>query len=452
MTQVYEFPMSPLLKEIVYGSYLLAKKDLHGYDDATRFVSITQQLFDELFLSFDKWPRVTVTGSKGKGSTSVLLSSILSASGEKVGLVISPHLRRFNERIRIDGKCVTNEDLEQAAEEIAPVVRSLISRIKPPEYIGPGGVVLALAAKLFIKYKVTAIVIEAGRGGEYDETRLVEGNISIITPVMLKHADKIGPGLSDIARTKTLITYPKSTIITAPQKPEVLRIIKSVANELSSPVLEVGKAIQITRSKQIKDSLYDLQGEGFTYKDIFVALAGAYQVENAAAAVLAARLLTQFGTSCTPEGVSQGLKQVRWSGRCQFLHDDPWIFLDGAINKISAEYVIDIIKVKSAKRITAVLSIHNEQDLEGVCSVLAGCVDSVILTSVHSDTLNWNKTVLLKNTKKYFKNSQYIPDVKEAFTLVQNTVKKDEGVVLLGHQSFVGEALSFWNIDTCRLW
>jgi dihydrofolate synthase/folylpolyglutamate synthase len=452
MDQLYEFPMSPLLKEVVYGSYLRAKQYLHGYDATTRFVSITQQLFDELAISFDKWPRVTVTGSKGKGSTAVLLASILSASGEKVGFVTSPHLRKFNERVRIDGKCVVDEDLEQAAEEIAPIVRSLIARIQPPQYIGPGGIVLALAAKLFIKHKVTAIVIEAGRGGEYDETRLVEGNISIITPVMLKHADKIGPELADIARTKTLITYPKSTIITAPQKPEVLHIIKSVASEISSSVLEVGKAIQITRSKQIKHSLYDLQGEGFTYKNIFVALAGSYQVENAAAAVLAARLLTQFGTSCTPEGISQGLKQVRWPGRCQFLRDDPWIFLDGAINKTSAEYVIDVIKEKSAKRITAVLAIHNEQDLEGVCSVLASCVDSVILTKVHSDSLNWNKTVLLKNTKKYFKNSIYIPDVREAFTLVQHTVKNDEGVVLLGHQSFVGEALSFWNIDTCRLW
>jgi dihydrofolate synthase / folylpolyglutamate synthase len=452
MHQTYEFPMSPLLKEIVYASYLRAKKDVQGYDADTRSVALTKKLLKTLGLSFDKWPRVTITGSKGKGSTAVLLASILSASGEKVGLVTSPHLRRFNERIKIDGQCVTDEELEQAVQEIEPAVRSLTAKIRPPKYIGPNGIVLALAAHLFKKYNVTAVVVEAGRGGEYDESRLVEGNISLITPIMLKHADKIGPGLVDIARTKTLITYPKSIIITALQKPEVLQVIKSVAGELSSSVLEVGKAIEIIEAKHSKFSAYDMHGDGFTYKNLTNALAGSYQIENSAAAVLAARLLMQFGTSCTTEGIQKGLRQVRWPGRSEFIQKKPWIFLDGAINKTAAKYVLESIKGKPAEKRTAVIAIHNRQDLEEVCSVLAGSIDSVILTEVHTDTLTWDKKALIKSAKKYFKEPLYIPDVKDSFKYIQKTVKKNEGALLLGHQSFVGEALAFWDIDTCRLW
>jgi len=442
-----------LLSELVYGSYLSAKKYLTGYDADTRTISLTQTLLKELSVSFEQWPRVTVTGSKGKGSTAVFLASILSASGEKVGLITSPHLRRFNERIRIDGTCVSDEELEEAARDIAPAVRSLIATIHPPKYLGPGGIVLALAAKLFIKHNVTSVIVEAGRGGEYDESRLIEANISIITPIMLKHAARIGPHLTDIARTKVRITHPQNVIITAPQKLAVQKVITSVAREFSSPVLQVGKTIRIMHKRQTLDATYaDFFGEGFTYNNLSLSLLGSYQTENAAAAVLAGRILTQFGATCTKEGIYQGLRQVRWPGRCQLVQKIPWVLLDGAINKMSATEIIQIIKKLPAKRITAVLAIHRAQDLASVCSILANVVDNIILTEVHTTSLEWDKTDLIKSTSKYFKNPLYISDVNDAFNYIKNTIKKDDGVVLLGHQSFVGEALSYWNIDSCRLW
>src|SRR6185369_13282363 len=134
------------VQELVFGSYIKAEKYVNGPDSVTRDLSLTQKLFQELAISFDRWPRVTITGSKGKGSTAVFLASILAASGEKVGLITSPELRNFNERIRINGVCVSDEDLEQAAQEIAPAVQSICASIQPPRYLGSGGIILALAA------------------------------------------------------------------------------------------------------------------------------------------------------------------------------------------------------------------------------------------------------------------------------------------------------------------
>ncbi len=441
------------VQELVFGSYQKAEKQLHGFDSTTRDLSLTQKLFEDLALSFDQWPRVVVTGSKGKGSTAVMLASILAASGEKVGLVTSPELRSFNERIRINGVCVTDEDLEEAAKEIAPAVRSVVSKIKKPAYLGPGGIILALAAKIFMKDNVTAVVIEAGRGGEYDEARLVAANVSVITPIMLKHAAKIGPTLVDIARTKTYIAAPGSVIITAPQKPAIKKVITDISEKLSATILSVGESIKISHVKvQNESTVCDLQIDDDMYKNITLSLVGSYQAENAAAAVLAARALKNFGAKCTTDGIYQGLLQVRWPGRFQLLQKSPLVVLDGAINKTSAKLFVHSIDKLPVKSLTAVLSIHTEKDLEGVCSVIAKVVDTIILTEVHTTGLSWNKDALVKSASKYCKNVMYISAVFDAFTFVMKNTKKDEGVILLGHQSFVGAALTFWDIETGKLW
>src|SRR5215472_13751939 len=108
--------------ELVYGSYIQAAKHIHGLDAVTRDLSLSCDLFKMLNIRWDRWPRVTVTGSKGKGSTSVLLASILQASGERVGLITSPKMRSFNERIRLNGYCVSDEELISAGDEISSSV------------------------------------------------------------------------------------------------------------------------------------------------------------------------------------------------------------------------------------------------------------------------------------------------------------------------------------------
>src|SRR5581483_3413001 len=145
----YKDRIPEIIWEIVFGSLRKAGPLSPGPDALTRHIEYTSELFTMLDIDFGRWPRVTVTGSKGKGSVAVLLASILQASGERVGLVSSPEMRRFNERIRLNGTCVSDEKLVQAAQRIAPAVRTLIERIQPPHYLGTGGVVLALAATLF---------------------------------------------------------------------------------------------------------------------------------------------------------------------------------------------------------------------------------------------------------------------------------------------------------------
>src|SRR5216110_2818016 len=196
--KMHQSPKLSSVLDLVYGSYLRVTEQLHGLDAITRDLSFSRDLFKILNIRWDRWPRVTVTGSKGKGSTAVLLSSILQASGERVGLITSPEMYNFNERIRINGRCVSDEELEWAAHKISSPVLTIMSQITPPQYIGPGGIILALAANIFAQSDISLLVVEAGRGGEYDEARLIEATASVLTPITLEHPEKLGATVQEI--------------------------------------------------------------------------------------------------------------------------------------------------------------------------------------------------------------------------------------------------------------
>jgi dihydrofolate synthase/folylpolyglutamate synthase len=449
---MYQSPKLGFVINLVYGSYLRAMKQIHGPDAVTRDLSFSRDLFKILNIHWDRWPRVTVTGSKGKGSTAVLLASILQASGERVGLITSPRMLRFNERIRLNGRCVSDEELISAGDEISSSVLTMMSQIDPPRYIGTGGVILALAATIFAKSDISVLVVEAGRGGEYDEARLIEAPVSVLTPIMLEHPDKLGATVQEIARTKTYITAPGSPIVTAPQSDNVRVVIRDVAEKLHSSVRSVHSDILIENSAYAPDGVNcDMRIGEMTYKDLHISLAGLHQAENAATAILAAQTLASCGVKCTVDGIYTGVRQVRWPGRAQILQQYPWVLVDGAVNRESAQHICELVRRYPAKRIHAIIGVPEPKDLDGVCSEVAKIAHRIVLTEVAVPNLTWYDDAS-GVASRYSSNVQFIPSATEAFTSVIHQVRPDEGILLLGTQSFVGSALRFWDVDTCSIW
>lgn len=450
-TQTHKTLMPDLIWELVYSSYRQAAEYLHGFDSATRNLAFSRELFALLKLDFRRWPAISVAGSKGKGSTSVLIASILQASGERVGFISSPEMQRFNERIRIDGRCVSDDVLLAAAEKIAPAVRSIITRLSPPDYLGPGGVILALGATIFAEEHVSALVVEAGRGGEYDESRLVAADVSVMTPVMLEHADKLGPTVQDIARTKAYITAPGSPLVTAPQTEAVQAVLEGVAASLGSTVLSAGAELRAEHVYLDPEGVTcDLQVSQHRYQNLRISLPGPHQVENAAVAILATRLLSSRGITCTEEGIVQGLRRVRWPGRAQMLQRRPWILLDGAINRESAASIGESIRHYPASKITAIVCVPWPKDLDGLCAEIAPLVERLVVTEIYSPTLSWYEDAAAI-AARHSAHVEFVPSAEEAFRLVIKSIEPDEGLLLLGTQTFVGAALHFWDVDTCSV-
>ena len=202
----------------------------------------------------------------------------------------SPHLRHFNERIRIDGACVPYERVEAMALEIEPIVAEIDARLEGDAYLGPSGVILTIAARIFAEDGVTAIVIEAGRGGEFDEARLIDAQVSVLTPVMLEHADKLGDTVAGIARTKARIAAPGSVIVTGRQVDEAATANKAVAEDLSATLVRVdpGEAVRWGDGPA-----FDLTIGSRDYRHITMPVFGHRQAENAALAVTAVRELVR---------------------------------------------------------------------------------------------------------------------------------------------------------------
>lgn len=444
--------VSKYIENLVFGSYLKAVNQIHEPDRHTRDLSYFQELLDALKIDVKRWPSVTVTGSKGKGSTAVMLASILGASGERVGLVTSPHMRFFTERIRIDGRCVAIEELEKTAREIAPVVNKIIRHIPLPYYLGPGAVIIALAFKIFEKNKVSAIVIEAGRGGEFDEARLLSADVSVLTPIMLEHTDKLGCTIEEIAETKIRITRPGSVIVSSKQTADVRKAMRKAAGELGSEFREVGNDIFIKNINDKDNRLnFDISTNEYLFRNLHVNFAESYQAENAATAILAAQEMTKYGVKCTQACIYEGLKKVRWPGRGQVLQKKPWVFLDGAINEESAKIACEVVNKNKFKKIKAIIAVPKSKDIKGVFKEVSKITQSVICTEVINSELRWYENVE-EIAADYFDFVEKITAVQEAIDYALSQTEIDECILMLGTQSFLREVLEYWKADTCRIW
>jgi dihydrofolate synthase / folylpolyglutamate synthase len=268
------------------------------------------------------FPSVLIAGTNGKGSTASTLASILTASGLRTGLYTSPHLSRPNERIRIDGVEISDDNFARSFFRVRSTAQRLVDNRKlaqSPSYFE------SLTAMAFLHFAEPAIeiaVLEVGMGGRLDATNIVDPLISIITDISLDHMEWLGPTVSDIAGEKAGILRRGGTLVTLPQHPEANQVIGEVATSLSVlgvsavPYLPASDvADHNTQSKT--DTAYSLDVLG---KNIQVEspLRGSHQHRNVALAIAAAvELAISHGFPITAKSIAEGIRNTRWPARLE---------------------------------------------------------------------------------------------------------------------------------------
>jgi dihydrofolate synthase / folylpolyglutamate synthase len=268
------------------------------------------------------FPSVLIAGTNGKGSTASTLASILTASGLRTGLYTSPHLSRPNERIRIDGVEISDDNFARNFFRVRSTAQRLVDNRKlaqSPSYFE------SLTAMAFLHFAEPAIeiaVLEVGMGGRLDATNIVDPLISIITDISLDHMEWLGPTVSDIAGEKAGILRRGGTLVTLPQHPEANQVIGEVATSLSVlgvsavPYLPASDvADHNTQSKT--DTAYSLDVLG---KNIQVEspLRGSHQHRNVALAIAAAvELAISHGFPITAKSIAEGIRNTRWPARLE---------------------------------------------------------------------------------------------------------------------------------------
>ncbi len=266
---------------------------------------------------------VHVAGTNGKGSFSSMLSSVLIESGLKVGMYTSPYILEFNERMQINGSCISNDMLARLTEEVKPIADSMTD--KPTEF----ELITAIAFLYFKREKVDVVVLECGMGGRLDSTNIIDPPLlSVITGIALDHTAFLGDTVEKIAKEKAgIIKYPSPALLGG-EDSKAFSVIKDDAS-LKGCTLHTVDYGSLTVSNM------DLCGTEFSYKEygnIGISLLGAYQPRNAALVLEAISILKETFPSITVETVKKGLAKAKWRARFEIISKEPLIIFDGAHN------------------------------------------------------------------------------------------------------------------------
>lgn len=327
------------------------------------------------------YPVVHVAGTKGKGSTAAMISSMLHRSGYRVGLYTSPHLVSLRERIMIDGEPIPKADLCRMANAIREPVEAMSQHPAggPESFFD---VWTALAFLYFAEQRIDIGVIEVGLGGRLDSTNVVQPAVCVITPLGLDHTDRLGHTLPEIAGEKAGIIKDGVPVVISPQMPEALAVIRETCDRRHNRLIEVGRDIRfVIRRADTERQIFDAQGWKGRYTALEIPLLGTYQVVNATAAIGAVETLREQGFRVTEQGIAEGLKSVRWPGRLQVVEKHPWLVLDGAHNVLAAHTLVQSVRsLFSCRRTILMLSLQQDKAVDELCRVFGAWADAVIVT------------------------------------------------------------------------
>lgn len=338
-----------------------------------------EELLKRLGDPHKKAKSVHIAGTKGKGSTSAMISSMLAASGYRTGLYTSPHLLTMRERIQIDNRPITEEEFSALVEQLKPEIEAVNSLGSLGE-LTTFEILTALAFLYFSTKGVDFQVLETGLGGRLDATNVVIPEACAITSISLDHTEVLGDNLAKIAREKAGIIKPGGTVICAPQAPEAMITIEEVCKEKGARLIKIGE--EVTWQKVD----FNPSGQAFKLKglrdeyELTIPLLGEYQLENAAIAVAALEILAEPGLRISPESIAIGLSQVSWPGRLQILQENPLFIVDGAHNAYSIMKLMEALEQYfDFDKAIFIVGTSEDKDIAGIVAELTPFSSKVIV-------------------------------------------------------------------------
>jgi dihydrofolate synthase/folylpolyglutamate synthase len=329
-----------------------------------------------------QFPAVQIAGTKGKGSTAAMLESILRAAGYRTGLYTSPHLHVFRERIRVAGRCISEDDLATAVAAVRPAAERVHGEHPELGALTTFELTTVAAFVHFARAGVQCAVLETGLGGRLDAVTVVNPLVTVMTSISLDHTAFLGDTLEAIATEKAGIVKPGVPLVSVPQRPEALAVLERVCRQRDAPLWLLGREIDWQAQRAGRRWRIAVQTPRGEYRGVSVPLAGRHQCENAALAIVAADLLWQRGLAITRRAVHRGLVGVRWPGRLEVLRRRPWLVVDGAHNVDSAARLAEaLVESFPAPRRVLILGTSRDKDLAGIVRVLAPVASHVVATT-----------------------------------------------------------------------
>ncbi|MFC7371256.1 bifunctional folylpolyglutamate synthase/dihydrofolate synthase [Fictibacillus iocasae] len=381
---------------------------------------------------------IHIAGTNGKGSTGAYLQGMLTEAGYTAGVFSSPFMHTVNEHIQVNGSAIGDEELIRVLDKLKSVMREEDLTITEFE---------AITAAAFFYFGTIAIpdfcIIEAGMGGTWDSTNVVEPVLSIITNVGSDHTDYLGNTLVEVAEHKAGIIKHRVPVVTGRMDPEPLMVIKEKAEEKLSPHLMFGKEYRI---EKIHGGPYE---ESFLYHSLYsdsssytITMLGAHQVDNAAAALMAVdSLQNQSILSISEEERAAGLKRAAMPGRFERVREQPLVFIDGAHNPQGTAALSELLKKTFlSKKIHVIFSALADKQKEEMLKPLYRAAASFTFTEFdHPRSGN----IMELYRKSDFPDKRYEHNWMKAIDEIIEAALEEEVIVITGSLYFIAEVRKY---------
>lgn len=406
--------------QVIKRIYSLPK--LHPKNDLSYIRRILKQLNNPQ----DSVKTIHVTGTNGKGSTSYYLSNLLQKAGQKTGLFVSPYIYEFNERIQLNGKNISNNDLIKTANEIEMAIE-ILKKDDPDFSLVTFEYEVALAFQFFAQENCDYAVIEVGIGGEHDKTNVIIPEVSVITTIGLDHEKIIGPTLKDIAKEKSGIIKSNRPVVLGNVPQDVLEILLNKAQSENSKSFLLGRDFQI----KIMPDVIEYQDSKNIYNFALRPLVGAYDIGIAVQAIQLLQL------DLDRKKIEEAINETRIPGRYDVIQTSPEIIVDGAHNLQAMENLLNLVRKKKKGQIYVLLGMMKDKDLGPVTKLFKD--EKVTLTRI-----DYPRAARLEDfPKEAQKEFEYKENFEEAYTSLKNKLQADDMLLVTGSFYLVGAVLNY---------
>jgi dihydrofolate synthase/folylpolyglutamate synthase len=362
-------PSYPEVLEFLYSQLpMFQRTGPAAYKDNLDNTIRLDEMFDHPHHSFKT---IHVAGTNGKGSVSHILASILQESGFKTGLYTSPHLKDFRERIKVNGKMISEEAVVRYTEMYRK--KNETAKLEPSFF----ELTVSMAFDYFRAMKVDVAVIEVGLGGRLDSTNIISPEVSVITNISFDHQALLGNTLPKIAAEKAGIIKPGIPVVIGESDSKTSPVFLEFAERLNAPIWFADREYQADYSMITidgKQSLNIRKRDELVYTDLKIDLLGIYQRHNVPTVLKTIDILNSRGWKLTEsiirKGIGNTILNTGLLGRWQIIGHNPLLVCDTGHNPAGIRLVVEQISQTAWKNLHLIIGMVNDKDQDQVLSLL----------------------------------------------------------------------------------
>lgn len=390
----------------------------------------------------EKLKFIHIAGTNGKGSTLAFISTILQCAGYTVGRYASPRVFKYEEFVQVNGENITREAFCRYVKQIKTAITSMeADGLQRPTLFEAE---TAIGFLYFVEMECDAVVLECGMGGRDDATNVVENVLcNVLTPIGMDHMGFLGDTLEEITEVKAGIIKNRAPVCVGRQQKRARLVIEKVCGRMGCPLILTDD----TRLRVYDEMEYAEDGAPmirFDYKyltDMRIRLIGRYQVDNACLAIEAAKALDDWGLDISTDQIREGLAKTTWPGRFDTISMDPCVIVDGAHNphgmkqlKESLEYYFP------GKHLIGIMGVLADKAYDEECEMMAPLFDRMFTITPPDNPRALEAEKLAKVLGEFHDDVTACETIEAAVNAALETAKKDDGIIIFGSLSYIGDA------------